>query len=443
MDFLRQVGYNVLFFVIFLFAWPYFTWRMLKRGHLWSDFGPRLGIYTKAQRERLRGGVDLWIHAVSVGEVMLASVLLRQMRELRPELKITLTTTTQTGYRMAKKLEDDRTIVLYNPTDFLWGVISAFETIRPKVLILIESEIWANYIWCAKRRGVPVCLVNTRLSPRTEARYRKLRWFCRPVLREIDLVFAQHPSDIEKLVAAGFAPEAVFPVGSLKYEVADLPEMDNGTPVSSWWDRLGWQGNLVLLGGSTHNGEEEVLARIYRDLLAEHPGLRLVLAPRHAERGAQVKEICTRLGLPAVLRTELETPVEALRGIPPPQVLILNTTGELRAVYRKADIVFIGKSLRSKGGQNFIEAARVGVPVLVGPNMQNFSNLTVEFLSRGGMIQVLDEFELAQRLRELVADTRKRTELGQRAHAIFASNLGAGKTSAKIIAGCLEAVSTT
>lgn len=438
MDFFRQVGYNVLFFTVFLVTWPYFTWRMLKRGHLWSDFGPRLGLYSKEQRRRLAGGVDLWIHAVSVGEVMLASVLLRQMRELRPELKVTLTTTTQTGYRMAKKLEDERTIVLYNPTDFLWGVISAFETIRPKVLVLIESEIWANYIWCAKRRGVPVCLVNTRLSPRTEARYRKLRWFCRPVLREIDLVFAQHPSDVEKLVGAGFAPEAIFPVGSLKYEVADLPEM-NGTPVSSWWSDLGWDKpeNLVFLGGSTHNGEEEIAARIYRDLLAEHPGLRLVLAPRHAERGGQVREICNRLGLSAVLRTELSGP---LRGGQTPQVLVLNTTGELRAVYGKADIVFIGKSLRSKGGQNFIEAARVGVPVLVGPNMQNFSNLTIEFLSRGGMIQVLDEFELAQRLRELVADTAKRTELGQRAHAIFASNLGAGKASAKIISGCLESV---
>ena len=444
MNFLRQVAYNVLFIGIFLLAWPYFTYRLRKRGHLWGDFSERLGFYSGDLRRKLHGGCDLWIHAVSVGEVALASVLLRQMRETQPELRVVLSTTTQTGQRVAKKLEDERTTVIYNPTDFLWGVVSAFDTIKPKMLILVESEIWPNYLWSAKRRGIPVCLLNARLSPRTEARYRQLRWFCRPVLQLVDLVFAQHPSDIERLVAAGFASEAIFPIGSLKYEVADLPE-NNGTSIEEWWPRIGWTAeNLVLLGGSTHAGEEAILARIYRTLREEFPRLRLVLAPRHAERGGAVRELCEEMGLATVLRTDLGTPAapEASDG-KPVEVLVLNTTGELRAAYRKAQIVFIGKSLRAKGGQNFIEAARVGVPVLVGPNMQNFAHLAVEFLSRGGLVQVLDEFELAQRLRELAGSAERRTELGRRAEHIFSSNLGAGRASARIISRYLEVESAS
>ncbi|MDE1170862.1 MAG: glycosyltransferase N-terminal domain-containing protein [Verrucomicrobium sp.] len=434
MNVLWQIGYNVLFVVGFLLSWPYFTYRLRKRGHLWRDFGTRLGLFGKKLRRKLAPGVDLWIHAVSVGEVMLASVLLRQMREENPGLRVVISTTTQTGQRLAKKLEDERTTVIYNPTDFYWGVRHAFHVIRPKVLVLVEAEIWPNYIWQARRRNIPICILNTRLSPRTEARYRKLRWFCRPVLRLVNLVFAQHPSDIERLVAAGFAPEAIFPVGSLKYEVADLPEGD-GTSVDAWWSRLGWgPENLIFLGGSTHNGEEEILARIYRELKPEFPHLRLVLAPRHAERGGQVADICQSLGLNWARRSAV---AEETMPVNSPDVLILDSTGELRAAYRKADIVFIGKSLRSKGGQNFIEAARVGVPVLVGPNMQNFAHLTVEFLTRDGIVQVLDEFELAQRLRELLSSAARRQELGRQAQEIFSSNLGAGRTSARIIAGCL------
>jgi len=434
MSFLRQVAYNVLFIAAFAVTWPYFAWRLRKRGHLWRDFWQRLGLYGKSLRRRFSPGVDLWIHAVSVGEVMLASVLLRQMRETRPGLRVALSTTTQTGQKLAKKLEDENTFVFYNPTDFLWSVILAFDVIRPKMLILVEAEIWPNYLWCAKRRNIPVCLLNARLSPRTEARYRFLRHFCRPVLSLVDLVFAQHPSEVERLVASGFPSEAIFPVGSLKYEVADLP--DDADPASLWWPKIGWgEETLVLLGGSTHPGEEVILARIYKKLLEEFPHLRLVIAPRHAERGSSVRSLCEDLGLTARLRTELDA--TGLPFIFPPQVLVLDTTGELRSAYRHAHIVFIGKSLRAKGGQNFIEAARVGVPVIVGPNMQNFSFLAVEFLSKGGLIQILDEFALAQRLRELASSPPRRAELGRKAQAIFSANLGAGKTSAGIIDGYL------
>jgi 3-deoxy-D-manno-octulosonic-acid transferase len=426
-----QVGYNVLFVSIFILSWPYFTWRLRKRGHLWRDFGPRLGLYTKVQKKKLRPGADLWIHAVSVGEVMIASVLIYHLRQHRAQLRLVLTCTTATGFKLAQTLENELTTVLYNPTDFYWGVLSAFHHIKPKLLVLIESEIWPNYLWTAKRRGIPVYLVNARLSPRTEARYRMLRWFIRPVLKHLDLVCAQHSSDIERLVGAGFPPETIFTLGSLKYDVADLPEQ-NSKDISTWWGFTGWtKDHIILLGGSTHPGEEEVLVKIFNELIRDYPLLRLVLVPRHAERGTAILEMCQlQFQLRAILRTDLTEP--RTNGTTP-HIMIINSTGELRSLYREADLVFVGKSLRSKGGQNFIEAARAGCATLVGPNMQNFEHLLHEFLSKNGVEQVVDEFELTHRLRLLLESPVQRTALGQCAEHVFSDNLGAGARTADLI----------
>ena len=299
--FILQVVYNVGFVTFFVLTGPFFLWRLWRRGKLLPQFGQRFGFYSKEVRERLKHGADLWIHAVSVGEVKLARVLIQRMREIRPGLRIVVSTTTGTGFALAKaRLENEQTSVIYNPIDFLWSVAVAYKVIQPKRLILIESEIWPNYLWCASRRHIPVYLVNARLSSRTEERYRRLRRLIRPLLQEIDLVFAQDQTDLSRLTLAGFPPETIFNLGSLKYDVAAL---DTATEqdISAWWNRTGWNADqLILLGGSTHPGEEEVLARIYRDLREEWPKLRLVLAPRHAERGGSIRDLCERMGLQAV-----------------------------------------------------------------------------------------------------------------------------------------------
>lgn len=397
--------------------------------------GQRLGLYPQKVYDRIGKGADLWIHAVSVGEVMIASVIIRELRGRDPFLKIVISTTTSTGRKVAETLKDERTIVIYNPTDFLWSVRQAFEMIRPKLLILVESEIWPNYIWCAKRRGIPVYLVNARLSSRSEKRYRQFSFFCKPVLEKIDLVFAQDEEDVDRLIGAGFASESVFAMGSLKFDVADLA--NGGHSIDPWWTKSGWNaGDPVLLGGSTHSGEEEILARIYRQLRQDWPNLKLLLAPRHAERGGQVRQLCRDLGLKTILRTELDQP---LHNGSVPEVLVLNTTGELKEVYSKATVVFVGKSLSAKGGQNFIEAAKVGAPILVGPNMQNFQNLTEHFVSEGGVVQVADQFELSQRFRQFLNSPESCRKLGARGRDIFEKNLGAGRRTATAIHQGLEA----
>ena len=435
-----QVAYNVAFVTFFLVTGPFFLWRLWRRGKLLPQFGQRFGFYSRDIRQRLEPRADLWIHAVSVGEVTLAMVLIRRMREIRPELRGVISTTTATGFAVAKEqLEDEQSTVIYNPIDFLWSVAHAFNVIRPRRLILIESEIWPNYLWCARRRRIPVYLVNARLSRRTEERYRRLSWLVRPLLHEIDLVFAQDPTDVVRLGQAGFAPEAIFNLGSMKYDVAALHTAADAD-ISTWWDRTGWLAEQpILLGGSTHPGEEEVLARIYLRLRERWPNLRLVLAPRHAERGAAICDLCDRMGLRTVTRAQLATANGSLSNGRSPEVLVVNSTGELRSLYKRATLVFVGKSLRGQGGQNFIEAAPGGTPIVVGPNMQNFEVATREFLSRNAIVQVTDEFELAERLHELFASDSSRRELGDRARETFAANLHAARRTAQVISRSLEA----
>jgi 3-deoxy-D-manno-octulosonic-acid transferase len=436
--FVVQVGYNVVFITFFLIAGPFFLWRLWRRGKLLPQFEQRFGFYTREVRARLRA--DLWIHAVSVGEVMIALVLIRRLREVRPDLRVVVSTTTGTGFSVAKtQLEDEKTAVIYNPIDFLWSVGSAFDAIRPRRLILIESEIWPNYLWCARRRRIPVYLVNARLSLRTEERYRRVRWLVRPLLQELALIFAQDALDVTRLTQAGFGPETIFNLGSLKYDVAAL-ESNGEKDISAWWDRTGWPADaLILLGGSTHPGEEEVLARIFLGLRDEFPDLRLVLAPRHAERGGSIRDLCERMGLKVVTRSQLSTATEPLANGSAPDALVVNSTGELRSLYKRATLAFVGKSLRGSGGQNFIEAARVGMPIVVGPNMQNFAVATREFLDREAIVQVSDEFELAGSLRTLFGSDQARRELGARARGTFEAKLNAAERTAAVILQALDA----
>jgi 3-deoxy-D-manno-octulosonic-acid transferase len=438
--FILQVVYNVSFMTFFFITGPYFLFTLWRRGKLLPQFGQRFGIYSKEARERLASGCDLWIHAVSVGEMKLAGVLIRHLREMRPDLKIVISATTGTGFTVAKeKLEDAQTAIIYNPIDFLWSVVYAYNVIKPKALVLIESEIWPNYLWCAKRRNIPIYIVNTRLSDRSEERYRRMRWLVRPLLQEIDLVFAQDSTDVSRLAQAGFAPEAIFNLGSLKYDVAAL-DTSAEKDISAWWDRTGWVGDqVILLGGSTHPGEEEVLVRIFRELREEWPGMRLVLAPRHAERGAAIRDMCDRMGLTAVTRTQLAAATAPLANGSTPDVLVVNSTGELSSLYKRATLAFVGKSLRGHGGQNFIEAAPVGTPIVIGPNMQNFKVITREFINQQAIVQVTDEFELANCLHALFASDELRRELGERARATFQANLGAAKKTAQVIVSSLAA----
>lgn len=423
--------YNLVLTALFPLAAPYYALRMWRRGALRRVMAERLGFYPAETRAKLAEWREtLWIHAVSVGEVNLARVLLRELRSLEPRLKVVVTTTTTTGRQVAAQLEDEQTAVVFNPFDLFWVVRAFFRLVRPRMLVLMEQEIWPNYLWEARRGGVPVWLVNARLSARSRRRFRRAHRWVAPLLGILSGVSLQDAGDETAFAEAGFPGTRLWTTGSMKYDVAELASADPRL-AEDLLDQLGWGGKPVVLAGSTHAGEEEVLLKIAGRLRAKHPELRLILAPRHFERKQDVLRACERGGFRAVLRTGMRNGHARPEGV---EVLILDTTGELASAYQAGTINFIGKSLRGRGGQNFLEAVRTGRPVVFGPHMENFEKLVRTFREAGAVAQVEDEAALEAALDGLLSDGKKAAELGLRGKQLFQAGVGAGRRNAELVA---------
>jgi len=426
---LLKLGYNLLFTTGFALTWPYLTYLIWRRQPFWERLGERLGHYPKEIKEWLKHEHrPVWIHAVSVGEVLLARVLIRELRARRPQLRIFLTMGTPTGRRVAESLEDGQTYLAYVPTDFYYSMMRAFRRIRPSVLVLIENEIWPNMLWRARKMKIPVCLVNSRLSRRNRRLFRIARTFVRPVLQLFDWIGVQSQEDMGRFAIAGFPKDRLHLMGSMKYDVANLAsdEPGMGREVRK---KAGWnQGQIVLLGGSTHPGEEIILAKITKELQRKYPELRLMLVPRHVERTGSILGELGGTGLRFVQRSKLE-----MQEGGDPDLLLVDTTGELRDLYATADLVFIGKTLTGTGGQNFLEPARYGRAIVAGPHMENFMSLRKEFETLDAIRVATSEEDLRLELEKLLADPKGREELGRRAERCFRGHLGAGGRYAEIL----------
>jgi 3-deoxy-D-manno-octulosonic-acid transferase len=426
--------YNVGFTLAFLITWPWFARRMFRRGRFWPGFRERFSCYPDDLVARLRRlDRPVWIHAVSVGEMMLARVLVRDLRSQRPQLDVVITCTTSTARMLGEReLSDPKTLILYSPVDLLPMVRKAFSAIRPSLILLIEQELWPNQLWEAEKRKIPVWIINARLSERSWQRFKKYRHWLAPLLARISLISLQSERDRPRLEDAGFPIHALFATGSMKYDVADLAKADHGV-AEALRNELCWSvDEAVFLAGSTHPGEEELLLECYQCLKKEYPQLKFVLAPRHAERGVQLLSMIRDRGGKACLRSQV---------LPGMDVVIVDTTGELRSLYEMATVVFIGKTLQApegKGGQNFLEATRVGVPVLLGSKVENFQTLVEEHLEAGALICVADVQELQVELRRLLADPILRQSYGQKAKALFEVNLGVGAKVAGMVESYLK-----
>ena len=429
-EFFLKVGYNLLFTVGFALSWPYFTYLIWRRQPFWERLGERLGHYPKEIKEWLKDPRrPVWIHAVSVGEMLLARVLVRELRALRPDLRILLTTGTPTGRRVGEPLLDETTRLVYVPTDFYYSMLRAFRRIRPSVLILVENEIWPNMLWRARKMGVEVFLVNSRLSRRNRRLFRMARTFVRPVLQLFDWIGVQSPEDMRRFAIAGFPEERLHLMGSMKYDVAALAADHPGKGVELR-KAVGWEnGRVVLLGGSTHPGEERILAAMVGRLIKKHPQLRLMLVPRHVERTGSIVQELAGTGLRVVRRSEVDRGGEM-----DPDILLVDTTGELRDLYPTADLVFIGKTVTGTGGQNFLEAARHGRAIVAGPHMENFMTLRREFEEAQAIRVAGSATELEGEVDRLLENQEERSCLGRRALECFQGHLGAGKRCAEILA---------
>jgi 3-deoxy-D-manno-octulosonic-acid transferase len=421
--------YNLLWPIGLLFFLPRYLVKMFRRGGYRESFGQRLAFYApEVAQRRFAHPNPTWIHAVSVGEIAIALKVAHQLRRLEPELQCVLTTTTTTGFAFARGRAPDWIEVMYMPVDF-WPIMRrAFGTIQPKRIVLVEGEVWPNLMARAKKSGVPVALVNARLSPRSERRFVRFRHYVAPVFQQLDLVCVPTQEDVRKWRALGVVREKIHHTGSIKYDPAEMQKPPKDEEIRLFHLRPGDPDNPVLLGGSTHSGEEEILARVFRRLREKFPTLTLVIAPRHVERIDQIQRKLE--AMPFVVRRKSQRESHAQDR---PDCVLLDTTGELSVWYRIASIAFVGKSLTAHGGQNPVEPIVARVPVMFGPNMENFEPLASQLVAHHGAVSVRNENDLEQAADNLLRNADARRRLVASAEEVLAQHRDATRRTAELV----------
>ena len=428
---MTQVVYTFLYALGFILLSPVFVYKMWKRGKYRENFFQRFGRYTLALRQQLasKTGPRIWIQAVSVGEMNLALVLVAALRKRFPNHQLIVTTTTSTGYAFGRERLPSDVVLLYFPQDFPGSVRRAYNLIQPDFIVLMESEVWPNHVWEGARRNIPIFLVNARMSPRSERRHRNGQWLFRPVFNKITLVGAQSPEDADNFRRYG-APRVEF-TGNLKYDASLADAETAPVPVRQVLAALGIAAaRPILVAGSTWPGEEEIVFAAWAELRYKVPDLFLVLVPRHAERAPEIVELAKRQNIKLALRTDRAPAAN-------PDCLLVNTTGELKWFYRAASVIFVGKSLVGAGGQNIVEAAASGHPVVFGPNMQNFKAIAAEFVAAGAGVQVPDRSEFVHAVRDLLLNEPLRIQVTAAAKTVIARNSGATNRTVELIAASL------
>jgi 3-deoxy-D-manno-octulosonic-acid transferase len=413
--------YNVAFPLVFVALLPGLLRRLFRRGNFRENFAQRFARYDRELVERFARERPLWIHAISVGEVMLALKLARQIHALQPTLPLVVSVTTSTGYAIARREQHERLTAIYNPLDAPSIVARALRIIQPRALVFIEA-MWPNLLASAKRRGLPIAMVP-RLSIRSAARFRRFRWLAGPIFELIDALYLQESGDIDEWVSLGARREQLLFTGSIKFD-------ENGSATAgteeqrSLLARLGVAPDApVLLGGSTFPGEERILAETFQRLRVKFPDLFLIIVPRHVERSAGILEELAPLGLRIARRSAA--------GADHADALLVDTTGELREWYRLATVVFIGKSLTAKGGQNPVEPVAAGKPVVFGPHMGNFRGLVAEWRRDGAAIEAADALSLEEEVARLLARPDERNAMVGKAQRVLDQHKGATERVAR------------
>jgi 3-deoxy-D-manno-octulosonic-acid transferase len=415
--------YSILFNFFFLLSAPHYFLKMWRRGNWREGFGQRFGRYSTKIKQALTNRHVLWIHAVSVGEVNICTQVIRALEPRLPNLKIVVSTTTSTGMDELKRKLPSHIQKIYYPIDRRVCVKRALFTLHPEAIVLVEAEIWPNLLWRARDRRIPLFLINARLSDRSYRGYKRFGFLFRPIFASFAGVGCQNESDAARLRELGCRPETIHVVGSLKFDAAKLDER-RLLDIPGLLAQLGVAADArVIVGGSTHAGEEAILGGIYQRLRKRFPDLFLVVVPRHFERGKEAGRDLEANGLRVVYRKEITSGTQYAADTV--DCLLVNTTGELKHFYERAAIIFVGKSLTAKGGQNPIEPGALGKPMIFGPNMQNFELIARTFVERQGAIQVrhAEEFETA--VANLLADPQHAAHLGRNALAVVKENLGA------------------
>jgi 3-deoxy-D-manno-octulosonic-acid transferase len=425
------VLYSVLIVTFFLVMSPYLAWQALRYRKYIGSLRQRLGYLPISFN--LDGEQSIWIHAVSVGEVLTARALLPQLRERYPRYRLFLSTTTMTGQQIARNSLQYVDEVFYFPFDLGFVVNRTLRLVKPKMFIMMETEIWPNLLRACHRAGIKTVLVNGRISSRSYPRYRLARPFFRRVLAQIDRFCMQSEESARRIIDIGAEPDRVAVTGSLKFDSLELPgattatAADRGRQRVLRYFRMG-ADRPVIIAASTLKGEETPVLEAFQRIRARMPEVLLIIAPRKPERFDEVEQIARRGGWRVARRSEL--PVDAE---PRQDIVILDTIGELAQLYQVATAVFVGGSLVDQGGHNILEPAVFGKPIVFGPYMQNFAEIARAFIDNDAAIQIRTGRELEHALMALLTDPVRRARLGAAARALVEANRGArGKTMTAI-----------
>jgi len=408
--------YTLLILVFFVLVSPYFLYQAIRYKKYIGTLGQRLGYLPVSFN--LDGDDSIWIHAVSVGEVLTARAIAAEFKSRYPRLRLFLSTTTIAGQQVARRDVQGVDATFYFPFDLGFIVNRTLRLVRPRLFIMMETEIWPNLLRACRRRGVRTMVINGRISARSYPRYRLVRPLFRQVLADIDRFCVQGDETRRRLIDLGVDPSRIIVTGSLKFDSLHVPARSPHGRVLRFFrvppDRP------VIIAGSTLKGEEEVVLRAFARVRRADLRPLLVLAPRHPERFAEVERLVAESGLSVARRTEL--PIDA---DPASDVVVLDTIGELAQLYQIATVVFVGGSLVDAGGHNILEPAIFGRPILFGPHMQNFAEIADAFVGGGAAVQVRSAAELETAMPSLLTDERKRTALGAAARSIVEANRGA------------------
>jgi 3-deoxy-D-manno-octulosonic-acid transferase len=411
MEALMRDFYSFLFYLLIPFIVFRLVWRGIKAPAYLSRWGERFGFYNKAYTQ----GV-IWFHAVSVGEAEALFPLVRQVQKQHPDERLLITTTTPTGSARVKVVMKESVEHVYLPYDIPCAVNRFMQCFKPKIAVIMETEIWPNLFACCGKNEIPLYIINARLSEKSARGYQKIPSLVLPALAQAKLIATQTQDDANRFVDIGAEHEKVKTLGNIKFDVEIPPEtIEQGLQLKAGL----FSGRFVWLIASTHKDEEVIFLEIYKEIKPKIPELLLVIVPRHPERFGEVKKLCEQHQLAVVMRSSGEACHQNT------DVYLTDTMGELKMLYAAADTAFVGGSMVPAGGHNILEAAAVGVPVLFGPYMANFKEIAQGVLQQNAAIQCQDKDDIVSAMTALHADPTYRKQLTEKGKAFVRQNQGA------------------
>ena len=421
--------YNILLFIAAVPAIAYYAAKMILTGKYRKSLGPKFGFMSKNIFEEMKGSPRIWIHAVSVGEVTAAAPVIASLRTYFPEACIVLSTSTETGQEMARRIVTSATSFIYYPLDIPCVVRKIIRRVKPDVFILTETELWPNFMKTCRERGVKIIMVNGRISPRSFKKYAMTRFFWKGILNVIDEVGVISAIDAERLKALGMAPSRIHVMGNAKYD--SLAANASPEVQEEMEKRLNLaKSEKVFVAGSTHDGEEKIIFDVYQSLLNKYPEFKMIIIPRHPERGQTVLALARESGFDDCITM---TEINAGRSRTAERIIIIDVIGELFKVYSLATVVFCGGSLVPKGGQNILEPAAWGKVIFYGPFMDDFRDEKELLEKTGAGIMVESAAELRDRVLGLLSDPDALATRGKEGREVVIANMGAAERYAEMI----------